>query len=212
MEGNNGANGEEEENFRTPFLTRLFVSLIKRGPKVYTGAVSVLRNGLSARGYVNGGRVRPPALICPSTSHHHRHRHHHHHHHRLLFEIYYTLGEGGGGWWRLRVKRLYASKVQPSRSAVERLHARAIKNGIIPLLVAARREGKDERRKEDRKNERCGFLNQFVGHWCSCSIESLEHVKRLGDGACTRAMIPSNVKGDVINEVEANDVDFVSEP
>lgn len=93
---NNGANGEEEENFRTPFLTRLFVSLIKRGPKVYTGAVSVLRNGLSARGYVNGGRVRPPALICPSTSHHHRGRRRRHHH-RLLFEIYCTLGEVVGG-------------------------------------------------------------------------------------------------------------------
>lgn len=37
-------------------------------------------------------------------------------------------------------------------------------------------------------------------------------MKRLGDGACTRAMIPSNVKGDVTNEVEGGDVDFVSEP
>lgn len=44
-----------------------------------------------------------------------------------------------------------ASKVQPSRSAVERLHARAIKNGIIPLLVGARMERpKGGRRRKDR--------------------------------------------------------------
>lgn len=39
---------KRRRNFRTPFLTRLFVSLIKRGPKVYTGAVSVLRTAYQA--------------------------------------------------------------------------------------------------------------------------------------------------------------------
>lgn len=79
-----------------------------------------------------------------------------------------------------------ASKVQPSRSAVERLHARAIKNGIIPLVVENEKTKGGRRRKE--RNERCGFFKRvrFVGHWRSCSIESFEHVETdfEEDGVC----------------------------
>lgn len=46
--------------------------------------------------------------------------------------------------------------MQPSRSPVQRLHARAIKNGMIPPSLLP--EGKDERWKKDRD-----FLNQLRG-------------------------------------------------
>lgn len=65
---------------------------IKRGPKVYTGAVSVLRMAYQPADMLMAAVFDPLPSSAPRRHHHHRRRR------RLLFEIYYTLG---GGWWRL---------------------------------------------------------------------------------------------------------------